>query len=65
LHGFNEFCGLIVVMQSFNRLLQADGDEQADDDGGYVEEEIFPRVRGAVQRVDVKHESSPGMSWSV
>jgi hypothetical protein len=49
-------------MQSFNRLLQADGDEQADDDGGDVEEEIFPRVRGAVRRADVKHESFPGKS---
>jgi hypothetical protein len=36
-------------------LFEADGDEQADDDGGDVDEEVAPGVGGLVGRVDVEH----------
>jgi hypothetical protein len=45
----------MTVDQGLDRLLQADGDEQADDDGGDVDEEVFPGVGGLVGRVDVEH----------
>ena len=46
---------LVAVVEGFDGLLEADGDEQADDDGGDVEEEVAPGVGGVVGRVDVEH----------
>ena len=37
---------LMVVMDGFDGLLEADGDEQAEDDGGDVDEEVSPGVGG-------------------
>jgi len=45
----------MAVVEVFDGLLQADGDEQADADGAYVDEEVFPGVGGGVGRVDVEH----------
>ena len=39
------------VMQTLNGLLQPNGDQQADDDGCDVDEEVFPGVGGFVWRV--------------
>ena len=38
------------------------GDEEAEDDGGDVDEEVAPGVGGVVGRVDVEH-GAPG-KWS-
>jgi hypothetical protein len=46
---------LVLVVNGFDGLFEAYGDEQADDDGGDVDEEVFPRVGGFVRRVDVEH----------
>jgi hypothetical protein len=40
-------------MDCLDRLLEADGDEKADDDGGDVDEEVSPGVGGVSGRVDV------------
>jgi hypothetical protein len=47
------FAQLIVLMDPLHGLLQADGDDETDDDGGDVDEEVFPGVGGFVGRVDV------------
>jgi hypothetical protein len=46
---------LMAVVDSLDGLLNSDGDEQADDDGGDVDEEVAPGVGGLVGRVDVEH----------
>ena len=33
----------MTVVEVFDRLFKSDGDEQADDDGGDVNEEVSPR----------------------
>jgi hypothetical protein len=43
------------MVDELDGLLEADGDEQADDDGGDVDEEVFPGVGGFVGRVYVEH----------
>jgi len=50
--GF-ELMALMVVVESFDGLLQGDGDEEADADGGDVDEEVAPGVDGFVGWVDV------------
>jgi hypothetical protein len=47
--------GFVVMMQGFDSLLEADGDDEADDDGGDVDEEVAPGVGGGVGWVDVEH----------
>ena len=42
-------------MQHFNGLLEAYGDDEADDDGGNVDEEVAPDVRGAFGGMDYEH----------
>ena len=42
---FGEADDLIVMVDGFDGLLEADGDDEADDDGGDVDEEVFPGVR--------------------
>ena len=46
---------LVVVVEGFDGLLEAHSDDEADDDGGDVEEEVAPGVGGVVGRVDVEH----------
>jgi hypothetical protein len=41
-----ELLALVVMMDRLNGLLEADGDEQTDDDGGDVDEEVAPGVGG-------------------
>jgi len=43
----------MTMMQGLDGLLEADGDEQANADGGDVDEEVAPDVGGLVGRVDV------------
>jgi len=61
--GF-ELVALMTMMQGLNGLLEADGDEQADADGGDVDEEVAPGVGGVVGWVDVEHRvGSPEKVW--
>jgi hypothetical protein len=45
----------MAVVEVLDGLLEADGDEKADDDGGDVDEEVAPGVGGGVGRVYVEH----------
>ena len=65
--GF-ELLKLVVVVDELDGLLETYGDDEADDDGRDVDEEVFPGVGGFVGRVDVEHggDSSlrgPGAEW--
>ena len=51
--GFARFAELIALVDALDELLEADGDDEADDDGGDVDEEVFPGVGGGVGWVDV------------
>jgi hypothetical protein len=51
---------LVAVVEGLDGLLEPDGDEQTDDDRCNMDEEVFPRVRGLVRRVDVEHGLSSG-----
>ena len=44
----------VSMMEEFDRLFQADGDEQTDHDRGNVDEEVLPSVNGLV-RVYIEH----------
>ena len=55
-----DFADLMDVVQPLNGLLEADGDEQADDDGGDVDEEIAPGGDGVVRWMDVHASSKAG-----
>jgi hypothetical protein len=46
---------LVVMMDGLDGLLEADSDEEADTDGGDVNEEVAPGVGGGVGWVDVEH----------
>jgi hypothetical protein len=50
---------LITVVEEFDGLLEADGEEEADRDGANVDEEVGPGVSGFVRSVDVDHEVVP------
>jgi hypothetical protein len=50
-----QLTALMAVMDELDSLLEADGDEEADADGGDVDEEVFPGVGGLVGRVDIEH----------
>jgi hypothetical protein len=50
-------------MQSFHGLFEAYGDEEAEDDGGDVDEEVAPGAGGVVGWVDVEH--GGGFLWSL
>lgn len=56
--GFAGLLDLLALMEVLDRLLDADGDEQAYDDGCDVNEEVAPGVGGMVRGVDVEHPSS-------
>ena len=46
---------LVALVNVLDELLEADGDDEANDDGGDVDEEVAPGVDGFVRRVDVEH----------
>jgi hypothetical protein len=48
---------LVAVMKGLDRLFDAYSDDEADDDGGDVNEEVSPAVDGGVRRMDVEHEA--------
>jgi hypothetical protein len=48
---------LMLMMEVFDGLLEAYGDEEPDDDGGNVDEEIAPGAGGVVGGMDVEHRS--------
>ncbi len=56
-----EILALVVVMDGFDRLLEADGDEEADADGGDVDEEVAPGMGGLMGRVNVEHRAPAGL----
>ena len=45
----------VTVMEVLDGLFEADGDEEAQDDSGDVDEEVSPCAGGVVGRVDVEH----------
>jgi hypothetical protein len=49
------FMGLLVMMEVLDGLLKADGNEQANNDRGDVDEETLPSVDGFMWCVDFKH----------
>jgi hypothetical protein len=52
---FLELMALVAMMDELDGLFKGDGNEQADDDGGDVNEEVSPGVCGFVGRVDTEH----------
>src|SRR3981189_2628544 len=52
---FASFGDLVAVVEVFDGLFEADGDEEAEDDGGDVDEEAAPAGGGVMGRVDVEH----------
>jgi hypothetical protein len=55
MNGCTRYVELMAVMEVFDGLFEADGDEEADDDGGDVDEEVAPGGGGVVGGVDVEH----------
>ena len=53
--AFAELVQLVALMEVLEGLLQAESDEDAEDDGADVDEEIGPGVVGFVRWVDVDH----------
>ena len=53
-----QLMALMPVVQQFDRLLEADGDDKPDHDGDDVDDEVFPGVRGFVRRVYIEHRTS-------
>jgi hypothetical protein len=53
---------LLVLVDVLNRLLQADGDNQPDDDCRDVDEKVCPAMNGFVRRLNVDHAGS-GEKW--
>jgi hypothetical protein len=49
---------LMTLMEVFYGLFESNGDEQADDDGGDVDEEVAPCAGGVVRGVNVDHVGS-------
>jgi hypothetical protein len=48
-------CDLVAVVEVLDGLLKADGDEDAEDDGGEVDEEVAAGSCGVVRWVDIDH----------
>ena len=59
--SFTGFYEIVVVVKGFDCLLKTDGDEEADDDGGDMDEEVAPGVGGVVRWMDVEHEWLQGI----
>ena len=45
----------MAVMEVFDGLFETDGDEETEDDGGDVDEEVAPGAGGVMRGVDVEH----------
>ena len=60
---FVQLMTLMAVVDRFDGLLQAYSDEEANHDGGDVDEEVFKGVGGFVGRVDVEHGAGSGGGW--
>lgn len=52
---FLELTALVAVMEKLDGLFKGDGDEEAENDGGDVNEEVAPGSGGVVRRVNVQH----------
>jgi hypothetical protein len=48
----------MTMVEVLDGLLEADGDEDAEDDGGQVDEEVAAGSGGVVGRVDIDHVGS-------
>jgi hypothetical protein len=53
--AFAKLVQLMAPMEVLDGLLKADGDEDAEDDGGQMDEEVAACGGGVVRRVDVDH----------
>ena len=56
-HLFREFGALMTMMDCFDHLLEADGDAEAEDDGGDVDKEVAPGGSGVMRWVYIEHGS--------
>jgi hypothetical protein len=56
-----ELVKLMAVMDGLDGLLKADGDEQAEDDGGDMDKEVSPGAGSVVGGVDVEHALTSGV----
>ena len=56
---FLQLVALMAVVQGFDGLFEADGNQQAYTNDGDMDEEVGPRVRCLMRRMDVEH-GSPG-----
>ena len=56
---FAGFGDLMAVVEVLDGLLEADGEEEADDDGADVDEEVCQVVVGLLRGVDVEHGMVP------
>jgi hypothetical protein len=61
--GLADFSDLMTVVEVFDSLFEADGDEEPDDDGGDVDEEVAPGAGGMVGGVDVEHGGSMSLAF--
>lgn len=52
---FLELMALMAMVDELDGLLEGDSDEQAEDDGGDVDEEVAPSGGGVVGGMDVEH----------
>jgi hypothetical protein len=52
---FLKLMALMAVVNGFDGLFEAYSDEEADDDGGDVDEEVAPGGGGVMRWVDVEH----------
>ncbi len=59
LEGFAGLAQLVMLVDALDGLFEADGYEEAEDDGGDVDEEVAPCIGGVVRRVDVEHTWAP------
>jgi hypothetical protein len=50
-----QLMALVTVVEGLDGLLETDGDEQADGDGGDMDEEVSPGAGGVVGGMDVEH----------
>ena len=57
--GFAGFEELVVLVDVLDDLLESNGDDEADGDGGDGDDEVFPGVGGFVGWVDVEHGLGP------
>jgi hypothetical protein len=55
-YGGDELVSLTVMVYGLDYLLEANGEEQTEGDGGDVDEEVAPRAGGVVGGVNVVHQ---------